>query len=116
MGNDNPVSGVETWSERHAPVKFLGVNYTYRISRADGGDVISHRIDYEAPGSAPGSILYGNFTPQHDFDAFKEAFFALPEACQSSQVMTCADDAVEQIERTYFKHNSWLRDLKKQQQ
>merc|ERR1712118_577665 len=73
----------------------------------DNGDVISHRIDYEAPGTAPGSILYGNFTVQHDFDAFKEAFFALPEACQSNQVMSCGDETVEQIGRKYFRHSSW---------
>ena len=72
--NDNPVVGAETWSERHSPVKFLGVNYTYRMHREDTGDIITHRIDYEAPGVSPGSILYGNFSVQHDVEVFKTAF------------------------------------------
>jgi len=110
---DNVIPGAEQWSEKH---RIMSVNYSYHLHREDNGDVISHRIDYEAPATAPGSILYGNFTVQHDIDAFKAAFFALPAACQSSQVFGCGPDKVEQIERKYFKHSSWLRDLKKQQQ
>jgi hypothetical protein len=110
---DKVIPGAEQWSEKH---RIMSVNYSYHLHREDNGDVISHRIDYVAPGTAPGSILYGNFSVQHDFDAFKQAFFALPEACQSSQVMSCGDEKVEQIERKYFKHSSWLRDLKHQQQ
>jgi len=110
---DNVIPGAEQWSEKH---KLMNVNYSYHLHREDNGDVISHRIDYEAPSVPPGSILYGNFTVQHDIDAFKKAFFALPSACQSGQLFSCGDDKVEQIERKYFKHSSWLRDLKKQQQ
>jgi hypothetical protein len=109
---DNVVPGAEQWSEKH---RLMSVNYSFHLHREDNGDVISHRIDYAAPGTAPGSILYGNFTVQHDYDAFKETF-ALPEACQSSQVFSCGDEQVQQIERKYFKHSSWLRDLEKQQQ
>merc|ERR1719316_1967811 len=109
---DNVIPGAEQWSEKH---KILAVNYSYHLHREDNGDVISHRIDYEAPGVPPGRILYGNFTVQHDIDTFKHAFFTLPAACQSSQVMNCGPDKVEQIERKYFKHSSWLRDLKQQQ-
>jgi len=110
---DNLIPGAEQWSEKH---RLMSVNYSYHLHREDNGDVITHRIDYEAPATSPGSILYGNFTVQHDIDAFKKAFFTLPAACQTSRVMSCGPDKVEQIERKYFKHSSWLRDLKKQQQ
>jgi hypothetical protein len=110
---DKLVPGAEQWSEKHA---LLPVNYSYHLHREDNGDVISHRIDYEAPGTAPGSILYGNFTVQHDTDAFKTAFFTLPAACQNGQMFSCGPDRVEQIERKFFKHSTWMRDLKKQQQ
>jgi hypothetical protein len=110
---DNLIPGAEQWSEKH---KLMSVNYTYHLHREDNGDVISHRIDYGAPATPPGSILYGNFTVQHDIDAFKTASFTLPSVCQSGRVMSCGPDKVEQIERKYFKHSSWLRDLKMQQQ
>merc|ERR1719265_906963 len=109
---DNVIKGAEQWSEKY---RLLHVNYTYHLHREDNGDVISHRIDYEAPGTAPGSIKYGNFSVQHDIDAFKQAFFTLPAQCQSGQTMNCGPDKVAQIERKYFKHSSWLRDLKQQQ-
>jgi hypothetical protein len=110
---DNLIPGAEQWSEKH---RLMSVNYSYHLHREDNGDVISHRIDFEAPSVTPGHILYGNFTVQHDIDAFKKAFFTLPAACQSSQVFNCGPDKVEQVERKYFKHSSWLRDLKRQQQ
>jgi hypothetical protein len=110
---DNVIPGAEQWSEKH---RLMSVNYSYHLHREDNGDIISHRIDYEAPGTSPGSILYGNFTVQHDLDAFKAAAFTLPEACQGGRVMSCGDDMVEQIERKYFKHSSWLRELQQQQQ
>jgi len=110
---DKVISGAEQWSEKHL---LMSVNYSYHLHREDNGDIISHRIDYEAPGTSPGSILYGNFTVQHDVDSFKKAHFTLPAACQSSQVLSCGPGKVEQIERKYFKHSSWVRDLKQQQQ
>lgn len=106
---DNVIPGAEQWSEKH---HLMNVNYSYHLHREDNGDVISHRIDYSAIGTAPGSILYGNFTVQHDIDSFKQAFFTLPAQCQSSYVRGCGD--VDQIERKYFKHASWLRDLSQQ--
>jgi hypothetical protein len=110
---DNPVIGAETWTERDF-VKFLGVNYTYRFHREESGDVISHRIDYEAPGAAPGSITYGNFTVQHDIDSFRQVF-ALPEACWHGTVRGCDDDDVDQWDEKYFKHSAMLKKLAKQQ-
>jgi hypothetical protein len=110
---DKVILGAEQWSEKH---HLMNVNYSYHLHREDNGDVISHRIDYTAPGTPPGSITYGNFTVQHDYDAFKQAFFTLPAACQSTQMFACNDARVEQIERKYFKHSSWSRDLMRQQQ
>merc|ERR1719197_561645 len=72
---DNVIPGAEQWSEKH---RIMNVNYTYHLHREDNGDVISHRIDYQSIGVAPGSIKYGNFTVQHDIDAFKAAFFTSP--------------------------------------
>merc|ERR1711991_672071 len=93
---DKVIPGAEQWSEKH---HLMNVNYSYHLHREDNGDVISHRIDYSAPGTAPGSITYGNFTVQHDYDAFKQAFFSLPAQCQGHHVLGCGDDRVEQIER-----------------
>jgi hypothetical protein len=109
---DNVIPGAEQWSEKH---HLMNVNYSYHLHREDNGDVISHRIDYQAVGATPGSILYGNFTVQHDIDAFKTAFFTLPASCQAGTVRGCGDEQVDQIERKYFKHSSWLRDLQQQQ-
>merc|ERR550514_686880 len=109
---DNVIPGAEQWSEKH---RLMNVNYTYHLHREDNGDIISHRIDYSAPGAAPGSILYGNFTVQHDIDTFKQAAFTLPAQCQSGYVRGCGDTDVDEIERKYFKHASWLRDLQQQQ-
>jgi hypothetical protein len=107
--NDNPVIGAETWSERHSPVKFLGVNYTFHIHRQETGDIISHRINYEAVTVPPGRILYGNFTPQHDIEAFKTAF-TVPKECLKNNVLRCPSDHASQ----YFKHGTMLKQLKKQ--
>jgi hypothetical protein len=109
---DNVYPGAEQWSEKH---RLMNVNYTYHLHREDSGDVISHRIDYSAIGAPPGTIKYGNFTVQHDIEAFKQAYFTLPSACQSGYVRGCGDVEVDAIERKYFKHSSWLRDLKQQQ-
>merc|ERR1712007_131590 len=61
---DGHVAGADTWLE---DIGVLGahVKYTYYITQSEIGDVISHAIDYEAPGAAPGRILYGNFTAKH---------------------------------------------------
>ena len=72
---DGHVAGADTWLE---DISGLGahVKYTYYITQNENGDVISHAIDYHAPTVAPGRILYGNFTVQHDLDAFRELFKA----------------------------------------
>jgi len=88
---DGHVAGADTWEEDISVLKAT-VKYTYYITQSDNGDVISHAIDYSAPGTAPGRILYGNFTVQHDLDAFREVFKA-PSSCQGN-VMTCPPDLV----------------------
>merc|ERR1719316_1515005 len=78
---DGHVTGADTWLEDISAFA-AHVKYTYYITQADNGDVISHAIDYEAPGTSPGRILYGNFTVKHadELAAFREVFKA-PEAC-----------------------------------
>merc|ERR1719498_1090063 len=102
--------GAETWSERHL-MKYVGVNYTYRIHREENGDIITHRIEYAAPTVAPGRILYGNFTPQHDIEAFKaSSTFDIPAACLKPNTLRCPDAHAIQ----YFKHATMLKSLKQQ--
>jgi hypothetical protein len=85
---DGHVAGADTWRE---DIKVFGANisYTYYITQS-GDDVISHAIDYSAPGSSPGRILYGNFTVKHadELEAFREVFHA-PDACLKNNVLTC---------------------------
>lgn len=107
---DNPVLGAETWSERHL-MKYIGVNYTYRVHREENGDIISHRIEYTAPTVPPGQILYGNFTPQHDIEAFKaSSTFDIPAACLKPNTLVCDPDHASQ----YFKHATTLKTVQKQ--
>merc|ERR1719324_1917543 len=91
---DGHVAGADTWAE---DIKVLGahVKYTYYITQQENGDVISHAIDYESPGTSPGRILYGNFTVKHadELDEFRKVFQA-PEACMGN-VMTCPDALVQ---------------------
>merc|ERR1712137_922398 len=70
---DGHVAGADTWLEDISAFS-AHVKYTYYITQSDNGDVISHAIDYEAPGASPGRILYGNFTVKHaeELDAFRE--------------------------------------------
>merc|ERR1712224_35199 len=90
---DGHVAGADTWLEDISAFK-AHVKYTYYITQK-GDDVISHAIDYSAPGTAPGRILYGNFTVKHadELDAFREVFHA-PEACLKNNVLTCPPDLV----------------------
>merc|ERR1712137_129046 len=78
---DGHVAGADTWLEDISAFS-AHVKYAYYITQSDNGDVISHAIDYEAPGAAPGRILYGNFTVKHaeELDAFREVFKA-PAEC-----------------------------------
>jgi hypothetical protein len=89
---DGHVAGADTWEEDiKAFGKEIGVKYTYYVSQS-GDDIISHAIDYVAPGAAPGRILYGNFTVKHadELDEFRKVFHA-PSACQGN-VLTCPPD------------------------
>merc|ERR1711998_259652 len=95
---DGHVAGADTWLE---DIKVLGahVKYTYYITQS-GDDIISHAIDYSAPGAAPGRILYGNFTVKHadELDAFREVFKA-PAACLKNNVLHCNDDHMKKWDR-----------------
>jgi len=90
---DGHVSGADTWLE---DIKLFSahVKYTYYITQK-GDDIISHAIDYSAPGAAPGRILYGNFTVKHadELEEFRKVFHA-PDACMGN-VMTCPPDLTE---------------------
>lgn len=63
------------------------VTYDYFITRK-GEDVITHRIDFGASGVDPGSILYANFTVQHNLTQFASTF-DIPAECQ--QTIQCPD-------------------------
>jgi hypothetical protein len=102
---DGHVTGADTWNEA---IKILGasVTYTYYITQS-GDDVISHAIDYVAPGAAPGRILYGNFTVKHaeELDAFREVFKA-PAECLKPNTLRCDDNNVEKWERKFFRRHA----------
>ena len=108
--NDALITGAETWSEKHT-LHILNVNYSYKIHREDSyaedKAVRTHRIDYEAPGTAPGSILYGNFIQIKDLEAAK-AIFKPPPECLKDNTLFCPDNHASQ----YFKHATMLKQLK----
>jgi hypothetical protein len=91
---DGHVAGADTWRE---DIKVFGANisYTYYVTQS-GDDIISHAIDYTAPGTSPGRILYGNFTVKHadELDAFREVFRA-PDECLKNNVLTCPPDLTQ---------------------
>merc|ERR1712137_1402207 len=91
---DGHVAGADTWKEDFN-IFTATVSYSYYITKS-GDDVISHAIDYSAPGAAPGRILYGNFAVKHadELDAFREVFKA-PDACLKNNVLHCNRDHVE---------------------
>lgn len=106
--NDNPVKQAEHWNEiiKLPFTKGTAVTYDYYITRSEP-DIISHRIDYSAPGAAPGSILYGNFTVQRNTSAtssFAENFIVPPQ-CLTGQIFACDPGKVAKWDRTYFKHS-----------
>jgi hypothetical protein len=90
--NDVVVPNADVWTEvDHLPfTKGDAVNYTYYITLNNNRtEVISHRIDFFAPG-AIGSILYGDFQVQHDLGAFRTAIKAnLPDSCTHANVLPC---------------------------
>merc|ERR1711991_1033016 len=109
MGDDldGHVAGADTWNEFINAFGAFSVNYTYYITQSEIGDVISHAIDYEAPGAAPGRILYGNFTAKHadELDAFREVFKA-PAECLKPNTLSCDPDNVEKWERKFFRRHA----------
>merc|ERR1711896_120147 len=100
---DGHVAGADTWLE-DISVLSAHVKYTYYITQSENGDVISHAIDYSAPGAAPGRILYGNFTAKHadELDAFREVFKA-PDECLKPNTLHCNDEDVERWDRKFFR-------------
>ena len=110
--NNKPVKGADAWFENfNLPFTHgIKVNYTYFITGA-GEDVITHRIDFAAPGQGgTGSILYGDFQIQKNLTEFRKVFEA-PAACLKPNVMTCPSEKVKEWNRKYFKHAALLQDL-----
>ena len=93
----------DAWSERfHLPfAKNIKVNYTYYVT-SSGNDTITHRIDFAAPGTDPGSILYGDFEPQHDLESFREVFKA-PAACLKPNTLKCPSAKTQEWDDKYFR-------------
>jgi len=114
--NDNPVKQAEHWQEvDKLPLsKGLGVTYDHYITR-DGSDIISHRIDFTYPGQnnsqSQGSILYGNFTVQHNLTTFKD-MFKIPPQCQKNNLLKCPDSKMKEWDRRYFKRSYAERSLR----
>merc|ERR1711959_645301 len=106
----NDVPEAETWFEKdHIPFTKVGVNYTYYITR-NGTDIITHKIHYSAPGAAPGDILFGNFSVQHDVESFRQNFVppaqCNPQGSGKGHALSCNEDKVKQWEAKYFKHSA----------
>ena len=103
--NNKPVKGADTWLETFTiPFGHVPVNYTYYIT-GNGTDVITHRIDFGAPGKGGvGSILYGNFQIQKNLTAFR-GVFEPPAACLKRNVLTCPKEKVNEWEEKYFKRS-----------
>jgi len=102
--NNNPVKHAEHWNEVHKLpfTKGVGVVYDHFITRS-ASDIISHRIDYSAPGASPGSILYGNFTIVKNLTAL-EQLFKVPPQCKKN-IMACNPGQVAKWEQKHFKHS-----------
>jgi hypothetical protein len=110
--NDNPVKQAEHWMETDKmPFQppHVNVSYHYYITRSDDG-ITSHRIDYSAPGAAPGSIVYGNFTIIKNLTAHRN-LFQIPDKCypQGSggrgHALACDGKMLKTWEQKYFKHS-----------
>ena len=82
------------------------ITYDYFLHRGDSGDVVSHRIDFDTTVQQSGSILYGNFSVQHDIDAHRQRF-AAPEVCKGNILNCCPD--IDKIEAKWLKHDYALQ-------
>merc|ERR1712070_885313 len=90
----------ERWHEEDTlPLGGEKVTYDYYVTR-DGEDVITHRIDFGAQGLQHGTILYGNFTVQHNLTEFQKAF-QIPTECQ--QTIRCPDEVFEEWRAQRFQ-------------
>merc|ERR1712187_1022412 len=80
------------------------VNYTYYLTR-NNTDVITHRIDYTAPGTG-GSILYGDFKVIHEADLadFRKTFQP-PQQCEGN-ILRCPASKMAEWERKYFSRSA----------
>lgn len=93
------------------PFTPLSVNYTYYITHK-GNDVITHKIHYAPPPgtTAPGDILYGNFTVQHDLTTFRKNFvppqMCYPQGSHKGHALACNDAKIQEWERKFFKHSA----------
>lgn len=109
---DNPVAQAEHWHEE-IPLLFTQykIQYDHYVSRADTGDIISHRINFNSTAGLfpPGEILYSDFQVQHDLDAFIQNEFQIPQQCLRNNLLNCDGDSVARWETTYFKHEAALK-------
>ena len=84
-------------------------NYTYFVT-VNGTDTITHRIEYGVPGLPKvkaGTILYGDFKPQHNLTAFRNVFKAPPQ-CLKPNTAQCDNAKVDEWERKYFSRGLQL--------
>jgi len=107
--NHKPVKAAEHWHETDKlPFTALNVSYHHYITR-NGNDIISHHIDYVAPGAPPGTIVYGNFTVKHNVTAFRETFkipdMCYPQGSGKGHALNCDHAKVQEWEKKYFKHS-----------
>lgn len=104
--NDKPVAQAEHWHEE-IPLMFTKykIQYEHFVTRADNGDIITHRINTNDTGAlAPaGEILYSDFQVQHDIDAFIQSEFQIPQQCLKNNLLKCPSDGVSRWESMYFK-------------
>merc|ERR1712216_1043011 len=89
------ISPTSWW--KSTTTKYLGKN-----------DTISHRIDFNVPGQTQGSILYGDFQPQHDIAAFRKTFMPPPQ-CLKNNVLSCPDNHAKNVALKYNKHEAIFR-------
>ena len=82
----------DVWFEKfNLPFTKVNINYTYYITEAPNGDVISHRITFGASHvkGGDGKILYGNFEVQRNLTEFRPTFLNLPAECLKPNVLKC---------------------------